>query len=243
MGINLLSMAEDTGRITYTNYQINLNQWKLPRRKIPIQLVFLVNSAHSATFIVQNFIWNGQIYHCSEQYIQHQKAKYCGDTATANDIMSCKTALQCKRASRNIENYNSDDWIKHAESECIKGLLAKFDQNPKLKTILLNTKDKTIVKCSWDRVWGTGCPLSRLDCLDTKNWESPGLLGKLLMTVHEKLRLPIAEQHTMPKLPAAPSASCSENPTPSPAPMDTNQQSLTDHRRWKLATFLVIPGI
>ena len=141
--------------------------------------------------------------------------------------MSCKTALQCKRVSRNIENYNSDEWIKQAESECIKGLLAKFDQNPKLKTILLNTKDKTLVECSWDRVWGTGCPLSRPDCLDAENWESPGLLGKLLMTVREKLKPLITEQHTMPIPPPTTSAPCPKNPTLSLASMDTNQETLT----------------
>ena len=43
-----------------------------------------------SNFYSAEFIWNGQIYHCSEQYIQHQKAKYCGDIVAANDIMSCK---------------------------------------------------------------------------------------------------------------------------------------------------------
>ena len=62
-----------------------------------------------SNFYSAEFIWNEQIYHCSEQYIQHQKAKYCGDIVAANDIMSCKTALQCKHASRNIENYNSGE--------------------------------------------------------------------------------------------------------------------------------------
>ena len=100
-----------------------------------------------SNFYEAEFIWNGYIYHCSEQYIQHQKAKYCGDVAAANEIMSCK-----------------------------------------LRAILLNTGDKTLVECSWDRVWGTGYPLSRPDCLDSNNWESRGLLGNLLMAVCEKLK-------------------------------------------------------
>ena len=102
--------------------------------------------------------------------------------------MSCKTSLQCKRASKNIENYNSDDWTRYAETECTKGLLAKFDQNPKLKTILLNTGSKTLVECSWDKIWGTGYPLSQPECLDAENWKSPGLLGTLQMSVREKLK-------------------------------------------------------
>ena len=141
-----------------------------------------------SNFYEAEFIWNGYIYHCSEQYIQHQKAKYCRDIAVANKIMSCKTALQCKRAGRNINNYRPDDWIKFAPLECVKGLTAKFEQNPKLKATLLSTGEKTLVECSWDRVWGTGYPLSKLDCLDSNNWENQGLLGSMLMTVREKLK-------------------------------------------------------
>ena len=115
--------------------------------------------------------------------------------------MSCKTALQCKCVSRNIENYNSEEWIKYAETECIKGLLAKFDQNPKLKAILLNTKGKTLVECSWDKIWGTGCPLSRPDCLEAENWESPGLLGTLLMAVRDKL-ISTEPAHSLTPLPS-----------------------------------------
>ena len=141
-----------------------------------------------SNFYEAEFIWNGYIYHSSEQYIQHQKAKYCGDTAAANEIMSCKTALQCKHAARNIDNYIPDDWIKFATSECVKGLTAKFDQNPKLKALLLSTGDKMLVECSWDQVWGMGYPLSKPDCLDSTNWEKQGILGSMLMTVREKLK-------------------------------------------------------
>ena len=149
-----------------------------------------------SNFYEAEFIWNGYIYHSSEQYIQHQKAKYCGDTAAANEIMSCKTALQCKCAARNIDNYIPDDWIKFATSECVKGLTAKFDQNPKLKALLLSTGDKMLVECSWDRVWGTGYPLSKPDCLDSTNWEKQGILGSMLMTVREKLK-PVAPPHAL----------------------------------------------
>ena len=188
---------------------------------------FLVNSVCSATFIVLNLFGMDRfttaqnstsgIKRLSTAVIQLQPRTSC----------PAKQHYSVNMHPENIENYNSDEWIKHAESECIKGLLAKFDQNPKLKTILLNTKDKILVECSLDRVWGTGCPLSQPDCLDTENWESPGLLGKLLMTVREKLKPLIAEQHTMPIPPPTTTDPCSENPTLPPAPMDTNHQTLT----------------
>ena len=171
-----------------------------------------------SNFYSAEFMWNGHIYHSLEQYIQHQKAIYCGDTTAANDIMSCKTALQCKRASKNIENYNSNEWSRYAETECIKGLLAKFDQNPKFKKILLNTGSKTLVECSWDKIWGTGYPLSHPDCLDAENWESTGLLGTLLMAVHEKLKATDTE-HSLFPLPSSTST----------LPNQTNPPPLPDH--------------
>ena len=145
--------------------------------------------------------------------------------------MSCKTALQCKLASRNIKNYNSEEWIKYAESECIKELLAKFDQNPKLKTILLNTNSKTLVDCSWDSVWGTRCPLSCPDCLDAENWESPGLLGTLLMAVREKLKPVDPVQSTLLLPPSTTAVPCPNNPPPTSTPMETDSTTLTDTKR------------
>ena len=195
-----------------------LKPMKVSTKENPDTIGFFGELCPFSNFYRAEFIWNGHIYHCSEQYIQHQKAKYCGDIAAANDIMSCKTALQCKCASKNIENYNSEEWIKYAESECIKGLLAQFDQNPKLKTILLNTNSKTLVECSWDNVWGIGCPLSHPDCLDAENWESPGLLGTLLMAVHEKLK-------------AVDPISSPNNPSPPSAPMEMDSTTVTDIKR------------
>ena len=188
METSWLSMVEDMEKNNLQQLPDKLKPMKVSTKEDSDTIGFFGELCPFSNFYEAEFIWNGYIYHCSEQYIQHQKAKYCGDVAAANKIMSCKTALQCKHASRNIDNYWVEDWIKFAESECIKGLTAKFDQNPKLRAILLSTGDKTLVECSWDRVWGTGYPLSRPDCLDSNNWESRGLLGNLLMAVHEKLK-------------------------------------------------------
>ena len=169
------------------------------------------------------------IYHSSEQYIQHQKAKYCGDTAAANDIMSCKMALQCKHAARNIENYNLNDWISYTVTECIKGLLAKFDQNPKIKLILLNTHNKTLVECSWDTMWGTGCPLTRPGCLNPDTWEGPGLLGTLLMAACEKLKPSDPVLSTMSAAPSPTELPCSPKPPPVTVHMEMDGETTTDN--------------
>ena len=230
-GDKLVINGRRYGKINLHQLPDKLKPMKVSTKENPDTIRFFGELCPFSNFYRAEFIWNGHIYHCLEQYIQHQKAKYCGDTAAANDIMSCKTALQCKRASKNIENYNSEEWIKYAEFKCIKGLLAKFDQNPKLKTILLNTNSKTLVECSWDKVWGTGCPINRPDCLDAENWESPGLLGTLLMAIHEKLKPADPVQSTTSIPPSTTSISSPNNPPPLSVPMEMDSNTLTDTKR------------
>ena len=227
-GDNLVINGRCYGKNNLHQLPEKLKPLKVSTKENPDTLGFFGELCLFSNFYRSEFIWNWHIYHSSEQYIQHQKAKYCRDTAAANDIMSCKTALQCKCIARNIENYNPDNWISYAETECIKGLLAKFDQNPKLRTILFNTNNKTLVECSWDTVWGTGCPLTRPGCLNPENWESPGLLGTLLMAVRAKLK---PSDPVLGRVSVAPSSielACSPNPTPATTQMEMDGNVTTD---------------
>ena len=68
---------------------------------------------------------------------------------------------------------------------CKKHLLpwnqAKFQQNTDLMSTLLNkTGYKKIVECTNDRLWGTGVPLNKVDCLDQSKWIGQGILGEIL---------------------------------------------------------------
>ena len=135
---------------------------------------------------------------------------------------------------RIASTYNSDEWSRYAETECTKGLLAKFDQNPKLKTILLNTGSKTLVECSWDKIWGTGYPLSQPECLDAENWKSPGLLGTLLMAAREKIKAKDTGYSILP-LPSLKSKLPTQTyPPPLPDHMETDSIASAAANKWKL---------
>ena len=56
------------------------------------------------------FVYNNIKYHCTEQLIQHQKAKLFGDNDTAEKILNTPDALGCKCLSKEISNYNHDTW-------------------------------------------------------------------------------------------------------------------------------------
>ena len=96
--------------------------------------------------------------------------------------------MDSKMISKDILNFNKQEWSKVAEELCLPGIRAKFFQNPGLMAALLNTGTKNLVESSYDDLWGTGIPLSDPAVLDETRWKTVGLLGKMLMSVRsEKL--------------------------------------------------------
>ena len=69
---------------------------------------------------------------------------------------------------------------------CHPGIKAKFDQNTPLLLLLQSTEKQTLVEASHNKVWGTGIPLSDINCLNRKHWKNIGILGEILMDIREK---------------------------------------------------------
>ena len=106
--------------------------------------------------------FQGLDYHSSEQIIQHLKASYFGDEDTAQKIMDTKTALEYKILSREIKDYEHEDWCSITKNMYEPGIKAKFKQNPILRKKLLSTKGKTLVECCSHYIWGLEFPLMAL---------------------------------------------------------------------------------
>ena len=129
------------------------------------------------------FIVDGLEYHSSEQFIQATKAEYFGDNIAKERILRCEDAMDSKEISMDITNFNKREWNRVAEALCYPGIREKFFQNPGLMAALLNTGTKKLVESSYNDLWGTGIPMSNPNALDETKWKSPGLLGKILMSV------------------------------------------------------------
>ena len=130
---------------------------------------------------------NGATYSSSKQWIQHCKAKYFKDNITMAQILATKSALECKLLAWDIVGYDERRWKEVAYKECYRGLFEKFNQNDKLRRVLVNTGNKTLVESSYDQIWGTGIPLSDPACLDRTKWYNPGIMSKLLMDIRQEL--------------------------------------------------------
>ena len=139
-----------------------------------------------SNFHEAKFYCEGEEFHCSEQLIQWKKATYFNDRITERRILNCTDALDCKEAARDIKGFDKDDWDSKAEELCYDGIKQKFEQNPHLKEVLLDTGNKTIVESCLDTVWGTGKTLSDPDCLTPwKRTNGVGILGKILMKIRD----------------------------------------------------------
>ena len=60
----------------------------------------------------------------------------------------------------------------------------------------MNTGNKTLVESSYDKIWGTGIPLSDPACLDRTKWYNPGIMSKLLMDIRQEVIQGHAESGT-----------------------------------------------
>ena len=124
-------------------------------------------------------------FHSAEQWIQYQKSLMFGDSYTANLILRTDSAIKAKRLSHKITGVDHTRWKLDGYEKCVTGIMAKFDQNPLLKSMLLSTKPKLLVEASTDKLWGTGVGLRDSNVLTRKHWMGHGWLSKILHHIRD----------------------------------------------------------
>ena len=168
----------------------DLSGYKITSKEDPDTIGFFGELNPLSNFHHSHSIVDNQWFHCTEQYIQHKKAKFFNDRPIALKIMASESAIECMQLARNIKNYDTTKWNEVAESECLEGILEKFTQNPTLNKVLQNTGNKTIAESCYDWVWGTGVHLHSPDALNTDQWIGENIMGRILAIVRETLQKP-----------------------------------------------------
>jgi ribA/ribD-fused uncharacterized protein len=125
----------------------------------------------------------------SEQAMMFYKGIVFDDDDSIKLIMATDSPREQKALGRKIPNFDQAKW----ESVCIDlisgVLVAKFNSDPELKKILLDTQEKTIVEASpYDAVWGIGMGVDNPDILDETKWRGKNFLGICLMNARELLK-------------------------------------------------------
>lgn len=119
----------------------------------------------------------------SEQAYQYTKAMTHGALGKATRILLATDAFSCKRFGDKVED--SEDWLQIREEVLQDIILAKFQQNPVLRTQLLDTGDATLLEATVDHFWGIGSGI-RSKATRESTATGKNRTGHILMDVRAK---------------------------------------------------------
>lgn len=136
-------------------------------------------------------------FHSVEQYLWYRKAVLFNDQKRAKKIKEAYSASKARRLGKHIRNADETMWEAERPHILLKGLLAKFSQNEKLKHKLKETSSKHLVHAhESDLISGIGLGLYNWRVMFPKYWRGKNLLGEALMKVREILRKEETPQET-----------------------------------------------
>ena len=135
------------------------------------------------------FVVDGQYYNCAEQFMMAEKARIFGDEEIRQQILAEYSQMAMKKLGRQVRNYDDSTWKEKRFDIVVKGNIAKFSQNEKLRNFLIATDDKILVEASpKDNIWGIGLEESSIDAINPRKWKGTNLLGFALMEVRDLLK-------------------------------------------------------
>lgn len=143
------------------------------------------------------FTIDGVTYSCAEQYMMASKAQFFGDSEGVANILSTPYPKSMKEIGRGVPGFDQRRWNGTgrngrggiARDVIFAGNVAKFSQDPALRTTLLATGDAVIGEASpRDPIYGIGFAKTHRGAWDPKTWTGWNWLGRCLMDVREALR-------------------------------------------------------
>ncbi|MGY0231040.1 NADAR family protein [Longispora urticae] len=134
------------------------------------------------------FTVDGVRYGTAEHFMMAGKARLFGDTETAARILDAGGPGAVKALGRQVRGFDQATWEAHRLEIVVAGNVAKFGQNPDLKTYLLGTRNRVLVEASpLDRIWGIGLAADDPGAADPARWRGLNLLGVALMSARDQL--------------------------------------------------------
>lgn len=157
-----------------------------PEDKIIGKYIFFLKGPLSQWY-QSNFVENGILFKCCEQYMMYYKAILFEDLQIAKKILEAKKPSEQKSLGRLVKNFNEEKWNQYKEHVVYRGNYLKFTQNEELKQMLKATGTFILVEANkHDRIWGIGMYNDDSNILKEELW-GQNLLGKALMRVREQL--------------------------------------------------------
>lgn len=136
------------------------------------------------------FYVDGIEYSSVEQFLMYKKAVTFGDNDIAIQILETDDPDEIKKLGRSVKDYIDSLWAGMRQMILYKGLLAKFQQNEKLKKKLVNTGNALLAECSKsDKIYGIGISLYDEQRYYPARWQGLNILGFTLMNVRQELSI------------------------------------------------------
>jgi ribA/ribD-fused uncharacterized protein len=141
-----------------------------------------------SNWYISHFTLDGIKFNCVEQYMMWKKAKLFNDDAKANEILSVLNPWEHKAKGREVKNFDVNTWDKICKKVVYDACKAKFEQNPDLLDILLDTDGKILVEASpTDIIWGIGLSADDKRALIKDTWRGKNYLGEVLTKLRDDL--------------------------------------------------------
>ena len=137
------------------------------------------------------FEYAGISYSSVEQYMMYQKVSMFRQYDLAQKILDAEDPAEIKKFGRTrFPEFDAELWDKTCYAIVKRGIRAKFEQNPDLLNLLLNTEEKVLAECSAkDTKWGIGIAVDDAERYQPNKWKGKNYLGRILMEVRDELRL------------------------------------------------------
>lgn len=134
------------------------------------------------------FLIDSISYPTTEHHMMAEKARLFDDGEALEKILEAKSPAEAKNLGRLVKNFDDSTWNKNRFQIVANGNIAKFSQNERLKSFLLNTGNRVLVEASpRDRIWGIGMGGSNEHAEVPTKWRGQNLLGFALMEARASL--------------------------------------------------------
>ena len=133
---------------------------------------------------------DGKWFSSNQQYYAYNKAKTFCDTTTASKIMLESNPVEMKNLGKHVLGFDHKVWSNTKVEVMKRGLQAKF-KNERLREILLDTKDATLMEASpYDKFWGVGLSKNNRRIWQKNNWHghAKNMMGQLLYEIRLDLK-------------------------------------------------------
>lgn len=158
--------------------------WGHVNKKHTTQGEYMLSQWYPSPFSV-----NEIVYKSAGHWMMARKALLFGDRQTFKKILEADRPDQVRLLSTSIPDFDETTWSECKYDIVSEGNFHKFNQNKKLCSYLMSTRDAVLVEANpFDKVWGIGLSADAKNVSDPYTWEGLNLLGFALMEVREYLR-------------------------------------------------------